>query len=244
VRVSRVAWVGAGAATLACLAFVGCGASAPPPVEAPVEDPNKGAPERTTGPSVESEIGGLDDLKVKQTFEHLAGKLNGCYTTGSQRLAYMAGEVRFVVRVKKDGGARWAYLKDSTLGDRETEVCMLGILKGTSWPRPLGGEGLAENSFTFEPGGEERPPVAWSPEQLGSGQRKAKTALTQCRKQAGTRSLKATMYVETDGKASAVGIASGDEKGDAAADCVIQALKGIKFPSPGSYASKVSVSVE
>ncbi len=236
-----VAWMEMGIGTTA----LGCGASAPPPVEAPDEDPNKGAREqRTSGPSVESEIGGLDDLKVKQPFEHLSGKLNGCYTTGSQRLAYMAGEVRFMVRVKKDGSARWAYLKDSTLGDRETEVCMLGVLKDTSWPRPLGGEGLAENSFTFEPGGEERPPVAWSPEQLGSGQRKAKTALAQCRKQAGTRSLKATMYVETDGKASAVGVASGDEKGDAAADCVIQALKGIKFPSPGSYASKVTVSVE
>ncbi len=236
-----VAWMGMGIGMVA----LGCGASAPPPAEAPVEDPNKGAREqRTSGPSVESEIGGLDDLKVKQTFEHLSGKLNGCYTSGAQRIGYMAGEVRFVVRVAKDGSARWAFVKDSTLGDRETEVCMIGALKATSWPRPEGGEGLAENSFTFDPGSEERPPVAWSPEQLGAGHKKAKSALAQCRKQAGTRSIKATMYVETDGKATAVGVASGDEKGEAAADCVIQALKGIKFPSPGSYASKVSVTAE
>ncbi len=223
-------------------AALGCGASPPPPAEEPAAAPSKGLGEhRSAGPSVESEIGGLDDTKVKQTFEHLSGKLNGCYTTGAQRLAYLGGEVRFVVRVAKDGSARWAYLKDSTLGDRETEVCMLGVLKGTSWPRPQGGEGLAENSFTFDPGTEERPPVAWSPEQLGPAQRKARSALAQCKKQAGTRSLKATMYVETDGKASAVGVASGDEKGAAAVDCVVSALRGLKFPSPGSYASKVSV---
>jgi hypothetical protein len=121
---------------------------------------------------------------------------------------------------------------------------MIGALEAASWPRPEGGEGLAENTFSFEPGGEERPPVAWSPEQLGAAHKKARSALSRCRKDAGTKSLKATMYVETDGKATAVGVASGDEKGNAAADCAVSALKGLKYPSPGSYASKVSVSVE
>jgi hypothetical protein len=231
--------------TVLATAALGCGASPPPAAE----EARPGAPEgrtehQTGGPSVESEIGGLDDGKVKQTFEHLAGPLNGCFTKGTARLAYLGGDVRFVVRVAKDGSTRWAYLKDSTLGDRETETCMLGVVKATSWPRPQGGEGLAENTFSFDPGSEERPPVAWSPEQLGPAQKKARSALAQCKKQAGTKSIKATMYVETDGKATAVGVASGDEKGEAAASCVIDALKGIKFPSPGSYASKVSVTVD
>jgi hypothetical protein len=195
-------------------------------------------------PSVESEVGALDETRVKQTFEHLSGRLSGCYATGQQRIAYLAGDVRFVVRVAKDGSARLAYTKDSTLGDRETEVCMLGVLRAASWPRPQGGEGIAENSFTFEPGSEERPPVAWSPEQLGPAYRNARSTLSQCRKKAGTRSIKATMYVETDGKAASVGVASADEKGEAAVGCVVDALKGLKFPSPGSYASKVSVTIE
>ncbi len=225
-------------------ALAGCGASPPPPAEEAPAKQDHGGGHRASGPSFEAEIGGLDDTKVKQTFEHLAEKLNGCFARGTQRLAYLAGDVRFAVRIAKDGSARWVFLKDSTLGDRETELCMIGALKATTWPRPEGGEGLAENSYSFEPGGEERAPVAWSPEQLGAAQRKAKSALSQCKKDAGTRSLKATMYVETDGKATAVGVASGDEKGNAAADCVVSALKGLKYPSPGSYASKVSVSVE
>ena len=42
----------------------------------------------------------------------------------------------------------------------------------------------------------------------------------------------------------AVGVASADEKGEAAVSCVIGALQSITFPSPGSYASKVSVTIE
>jgi hypothetical protein len=226
------------------VAFAACSASPPPAAEEPKAKAVEESDHHPAGPSFESEIGALDDTKVKQTFEHLSVRLTGCFSKGAQRIAYLAGDVRFVVRVAKDGSARWVYVKDSTLGDRETELCMVSALKAASWPKPQGGEGLAENSFSFDPGGEERAPVAWSPEQLGNAQKKARSALAQCRKQAGTKSIKATMYVETDGKATAVGLASGDEKGEAAADCVTSALKGLKYPSPGSYASKVSLSVE
>jgi len=232
-------------AALLALAAPGCGAGAPPPVEAaPAAPADDGSKHRAAAPTVEGEIGGLDDTKVKRAFEHLSGQLTACFGKGAERIAYLAGDVRFVVRIAGDGSARWAYVKDSTLGDRDTEVCMLDVLKAASWPRPLGGEGLAENGFSFDAGGDERPPVAWSPDQLGPAYKRAKGALGKCRKQAGTRSIKATLYVDTDGKAKAVGVASADEKGDAAAGCVIDVLKALKLPSPGSYASKVSVTIE
>jgi hypothetical protein len=223
-----------------------CGGSPPPPAEEPqAAEPDEGGGHKPRAvPGIESEIGALDETKVKQTFEQVSGKLSACFNQGTQRLAYLAGDVRLVVRVAKDGAPRWAYVKDSTLGDRETEACMLEALKAATWPKPEGGEGLAENSFSFEPGGDERPPIAWSPQQLGAPYRGAKAALDRCRKKAGTKGLKATMYVETDGKPSAVGVSSADERGEAAAPCVVDALRAIKFPSPGSYAAKVSVVIE
>jgi hypothetical protein len=224
------------------LLLSGCASAPPPAPEAPPAPKVVDTPEAT--PTSESEIGGLDDLKVKQAFEHISIRLTTCFSESAGRIAYLSGDVRFVVRIARDGSARWAYVKDSTLGDRQAEQCMIRALKAATWPKPLGGEGIAENGFTFDPGGEERPPVAWTPERLGPAHKRVKTALTQCRKKAGTKSLKATMYIDTDGKASTVGVASGDEKGDAAADCVIDALKALKYPSPGSYASKVTVSVE
>src|SRR6185369_16742726 len=111
-------------------------------------------------------------------------------------------------RIAKSGSVRWAYVKDSSLGDRTTETCMLDALKSISWPKPVGGEGLAENSFGFEPGGDERPPVAWSQEQLGAAGKRVHPSLVKCKAEAGVAAMKATMYVDTDGKAAAIGVSS------------------------------------
>jgi hypothetical protein len=225
----------------------GCGAAPPPPPPTdgdakPMEV--KPAFHEHQGMGAESEIGGLDEGKVKRVFEKATTQLSACYDKGAERVPYLAGDVSFRLRITKSGSVRWAHVKDSSLGDRATEECMLAILKNASWPRPEGGEGLAENSYKFEPGSEERPPVAWSPEQLGQPFRKARGALAKCRSGAGTGAIKATLYVDTDGKASAVGVATADERGDAAVSCVIDTLKGLTFPSPGSYASKVSVTID
>ena len=223
----------------------GCGAATTPladdgshPAQA------SSAPRARSGMGAESEIGGLNESKVQQVFQRSAPRLSACYDKGSERIPYLAGEVSFRLRITRDGGVRWAHVKSSSLGDRATEECMLAILKSASWPHPEGGEGLAENSFTFESGGEERPPIAWSSEQLGQPFRKAHGELAKCRSSAGTGVIKATLYVDTDGKASGVGVATADERGDAAVTCVVDTLKALTFPSPGSYASKVSVTIE
>ncbi len=224
----------------------GCGAAPPPPATDGDAKPTEARPafHERQGIGAESEIGGLDEGKVKRVFEKATTQLSACYDKGAERVPYLAGDVSFRLRITKSGAVRWAHVKDSSLGDRATEECMLAILKNASWPRPEGGEGLAENSYKFEPGSEERPPVAWSPEQLGQPFRKARGALAKCRSGAGTGAIKATLYVDTDGKASAVGVATADERGDAAVSCVVDTLKSLTFPSPGSYASKVSVNID
>jgi hypothetical protein len=226
------------------VALSGCGATPPPPAEDGSRPAEAVAARRHSGMASESEIGGLDESKVKQVFQRSAARISACYDKGSERIPYLAGEVSFRLRITQEGSVRWAHVKESSLGDRATEECMLAILKSASWPHPEGGEGLAENSFTFESGGEERPPIAWSPEQLGQPFRKAHGELAKCRSSAGTGVIKATLYVDTDGKASAVGVATADERGEAAVSCVIDTLKSLTFPSPGSYASKVSVTIE
>ena len=223
----------------------GCGSSAPPPAEAPAADAEPEARAHRSGPSVAAEVGALDDGKTKQIFEKASQKLGACFSRGAQRIPYLAGGVSFYVRVASDGSARYTFVRDSTLGDRTTEECMLGVLKGLSWPKPVGGqEGEAKNEFQFDAGGDERPPVEWSPAQLGPPFEKAKPALSRCRESAGTGPVKATMYVDTDGKPLGVGVSTADEKGEAAVACIVDALKGITFPSPGSYASKVSVVID
>lgn len=122
---------------------------------------------------------------------------------------------------------------------------MLGVLKGLRWPKPEGGkEGTAETTFSFEPGDEERPPVEWSEANMGDGFRKAKGALSKCRADVGAGPMKATVYVETDGKALGVGVSGADSKSEEAAGCVTDVLMGVKYASPGSYAAKVTVAID
>lgn len=233
------------ASLLTAAALLGCGGSQEA-VNGPAPDTSSDSDRpRRPGMGVESEIGALDEGKVQQAFQRVSQKLSGCYTSGAQRIAYLSGSVSFKVRVNQEGRARWVFVKDSNLGDRQTEECMMNVLKGVTWPTPEGGEdGLAENGFTFEPGSDERMPVEWSQDQLGQPFQEVKPKLLECRSQAGAGPMKATLYVETDGKPGSIGVSSSDEKGEAAVRCIIDALSGVTFPSPGSFASKVTIPIE
>lgn len=226
-------------------AAAGCGGSQEA-IKEPVNEPTSDGGPRRSSLGVSAEIGALDEGQVKQAFKKASPKIEKCYVDGTQRVPYLAGEVRIKVRVTREGRARWLYVMDSTLGDRVTEDCMLGALKGITWPSPVDGEeGFADSGFSFAPGGDERMPVDWTPEQLGAPYvKEAKPKLAKCRTEAGAGPLKATLYVDTDGKAGAVGVSASDEKGEGAVRCVVDTLSAIKFPSPGSFASKVTVTIE
>jgi hypothetical protein len=231
---------------LAVLAATACGGGgeAQPQTENDANQNAEGAPKKKSGFGVQQEMGELDEKKTTATFEHVSSDLQKCFSQGVGRLPYLSGEVRLVVRIAESGSAKWAFVKESTLGDRQTENCMLGVLKSASWPKPVGGEGQAEKGLSFDPGGDERPPVAWSPDRLGGALGKAKGELASCRSSAGAGPMQATLYVGTDGKAQAVGVSGADEKAEKAVSCIQSALEKITFPSPGSWPAKVTIPIE
>ncbi len=234
------------ATSLLAAALGAAACSAPPPP--PVEDPSNDGPAPTTKrvvPTIESEVGALDQKKVAAVFEGAGESLKDCYARGVGRVAFMAGEIRLAVRVAEDGSAKHTFVKDSSLGDRVTESCMLRVLAKLSWPRPQGGkEGNADTTFTFDPGEEERPPVEWTEARLGDAYNKGKAGLARCRSSAGAGPMKATLYVDTEGKAMAVGVSGADAKSEDAASCVVDLLMGLKYASPGSWAAKVTIAIE
>lgn len=229
--------------SLLLILLAGCGSSPPPKVEEPVKEERS----QSSGPKLQmsQELGSIDERKVEQTFASLvSGTLENCHKQGRDRVEYLTGDVKVFLRIDGNGRVKYGFFEDSTLGDRETESCMLDALRAVSWPKPVGGEqGIAKRQIHFDPGGDERPPVAWSAGQLGAPWKKAKPAVSECMKKAGTGPIKATLYVDTDGKPQAVGASVSDEKGEAALACVVEVLRSTTFPSPGSYASKVSVEI-
>ena len=190
------------------------------------------------------QLGSIDEGQVNQKFAELAPRFGECLAQGSSRVEFLGGHVKFVMRISMEGVARWAYLAESTLGDRETERCMLNIAKGAKWPLPQEGEGQAQKAFDFDPSPDVRDAVPWSADRVAKSLASARGKLSQCAHKAPGK-YHATVYVQTNGSALAAGVASPDERGETGAvDCMVDVIKGIKFPSPGSWPAKVTFDVD
>jgi hypothetical protein len=221
--------------TTFCL--VACGESAPPPQTA--DDQPQTEQPRSGGPSVSSEIGGLNEEKVNAAFESSLSGLQRCLEQGASRVEFLGGSVSFFVKIDTEGKVDSAYLEKSTLGDRDTEKCMLGALRSKRWPKPVGGEhGLARKSFDFDPPNDVRAPADYDQDHLGKGLNKIAGKLSSCKSAKG--SYEATMYLATDGSVLSASVTPPSEEGESAVDCLVSTLKEASFPSPGSWPAKVT----
>jgi hypothetical protein len=227
---------------LACLTvsfglLLGCGESTPTPKTADSEPESH--EERGSSVSVSSEIGGLDETKVNAAFESSLSGLQRCLQQGSTRVEFLGGQVSFFVKIDTAGKVDGAYLEKSTLGDRDTEKCMLDALRSRSWPKPIGGDhGLARKSFDFDPPNDVRPPADYDQEHLSKALDKISDKVASCKGAKG--SYEATIYVATDGSVLAAGVTPPDEVGEESVDCLVSTLKSAAFPSPGSWPAKVT----
>ncbi len=253
------------------LALIGCGSSPPPKVEEPVKEDTRS---HSSGPKLQmsQELGSIDQRKVEQTFASLvSGTLENCHKEGRDRIEYLTGDVKVFLRIDGTGHVKYGFFEDSTLGDRETEKCIMGIFNGTSWPKPEGGEAEVRSGFGWGPGGE-REPTAWSSDKVTSALADAKDVkkdVDKC-KHGISGDFHVTGYVESDdgehkkskptakpkhgkpgagaakesgGRFKAIGITPPNKEGAEKLDCLVDALKPLELPSPGSYVAKVTFSL-
>jgi hypothetical protein len=239
------------------IVLVACGGAPPPPPEAPPAPAP--APVATVAPiQATQELGSIDEDATNRTFSSLQNQLLDCQKKGMGRVEFLAGDARFFVRIAQDGTVRWAYLEDSTVGDRATEKCLLGVVSGAHWPKPDGGEAEVQKSVSFDVG-DARPPVQWSSDKVSSVIARDGGDALQCKK--GVKgAFKVTAYVspgdaasapsrkkgrkgkhdEHTGKVLSVGVAPPSKDGEAKVDCIVDAVMDWKMPSPGGYAAKVT----
>jgi hypothetical protein len=214
-----------------------CGEETPPAKTA--DDEPSTEQHHGSGPQVSSEIGGLNEEKVNAAFESSLSGLERCLQQGASRVEFLGGSVSFFVKIDLEGKVDGAYLEKSTLGDRDTEKCMLVALRSRKWPKPVGGEhGLARKSFDFDPPNDVRAPADYDQDHLGKGLDKISSKLASCKSAKG--SYEATMYVATDGSVLSASVTPPSEDGEEAVDCLVSTLKGASFPSPGSWPAKVT----
>jgi hypothetical protein len=276
------------------LLVVACGSSPPPKVEEPVKEDSH---RESSGPKLQmsQELGSIDQRKVEQTFSSLVnGTLENCHKQGRDRVEYLTGDVKVFLRIDGTGRVKYGFFEDSTLGDRETEKCIMGVFNGTTWPKPDGGEAEVRSGFGWGPGGE-REPTSWSSDKVTSALADAKDVkkdVDKC-KRGVSGDFRVTAYVEADegdhagagggggggggagggkhgknkpaaakpatkhagkpapggaaheagGRFKAIGIAPPNKDGAEKVDCLVDALKPLELPNPGSYAAKVTFSL-
>ncbi len=222
------------------LAFIAlsaaCGSDPkPPPPPPPPSTAAAPAESAAPPPSAEAEIGGLNEEAMNRAFSSLEEAVQECIASGITRVKTLGGSATIKLRIKRDGTPRWAYMKTTSLGDRETEKCLLAAVRAKTWPEPLGGEGIAEKSFELEA---QSPPIALD-------EKRSKLTLAQIRKdhwkcrKSVRGTFTATVYVRTNGHVISAGITPPSEKGEDAADCMAEMIKKMKFV-PGRKTGKLS----
>lgn len=231
-RVSKLARL-----VIPALLSLACSESAPAPKTA--DDKPEVEEQRGSRLTMSSEIGGLNEEKVNSAFESSLSGLERCLQQGSSRVEFLGGSVSFFVKIDTSGKVDGAYLEKSTLGDRDTEKCMLDALRSRKWPKPVGGEhGLARKSFDFDPPNDVRAPADYDENHLSKGLDKISGKLASCK--SGKGSYEATMYVATDGSVLSASVTPPNEDGEESVDCLVSTLKNASFPSPGSWPAKVT----
>jgi hypothetical protein len=211
-----------------------CGGGEPPPkAPEPVHEEAHAAPVHL---KAASELGEVDPAAVKRAFSKLDDKFMDCQK--HRKVELVAGNVKFFLRIANDGSARWAYLEESELGDRETEKCLLDVVTSAQWPKPDSGD--AEAHYNMELPLDGRPPNDWAPEKITNILAKHGEAIDKC-KAGASASFKATVYVGSGGKVLAAGVATSAKDGADKVDCLADVLGKMKgLPSPGSWPAKVS----
>ena len=165
--------------------LVACGGAPPPKVEEPVKEESH----ERKGPNLQmsQELGSIDQRQVEKTFAGLVqGPLENCHKQGRDRVEVLTGDVKVFLRIDGNGRVKYGFFEDSTLGDRDTEKCIMGVFSSASWPKPEGGEAEVRSGFGWGPGGE-REPTSWSSDKVTTALMEAKAVRKDVDKCKGSR---------------------------------------------------------
>jgi hypothetical protein len=232
-------WARAAGALAICSA---CGDKAAPQAPAPVESSGseERRAEREDSLAITGLRGTLSQEEIKKALDPRMGKFARCVQQRAGEIEWLAGGVTIEFRVKVDGSVALAYPRDSSLGDRATERCVIEVAQATRFPAPRGGEADFAWSFEVPLDGSIREPVSLPDETIQSALSTQSGALASA---CGAGSYGVTAYVDPEGKVVAAGASAADEQSAAQLDCVTSTVQGFTFPSPGSYPAKIRFSV-
>jgi hypothetical protein len=202
-------------------------------VEVEVSDDSK--PERPRQ-RIEQQIGGLNHEAVSGKFNAMQREVQRCIEEGMGRLKGLGGVFTVSIRVKLDGRLRHAFMKESTLGDRQTERCILDAAMSRTWPKPKGGEGEAEHTYAADAVVDVH---SWDGKRMRGAMGTIMKKVWKC--VSGVRGRwTATVYLRHDGQVVSAGVAPPSAGAEAKSDCVVDVLESFRFGPQRSKVTKVT----
>ena len=183
-------------------------------------------------------MGTIPERLIEQRMSARQARLVRCFQSRMQQLEFLAGSMELHFRVDSEGRVTRVGPHRSTVGDRETELCMLAVAQSTRFPRPSGGN-AAEFTWSFEVEVSEdvRAPVTWQQVRVSDSIKEHRSELSTC---PGCSGCELTAYVAPGGRVMAVGAAARRPIGERAFDCVVRSVASWRLPDPGSYPAKVT----
>lgn len=232
------------AALLAALGLVGCGGAeeAEETTVAEEEDTSGGDQNGTDadGVGITGLLGTIRPDQVENALNPRMPRFVRCFSQRMADVEYLGGEIRMSFRVHVDGSVAWVFAEQSDIGDRDTERCVLDVARGTRFPRPSGGEAEFHWGFGMDPPEDVRPPLNWDQSSLGNAADDVAGLRRSCRTR-GTYHI--TAYVAPEGEVVAAGGTTPDADSDDTLDCILEGVRGITMPDPGSYPAKITFDV-
>lgn len=220
------------------LALAGCGGSSRPEPEHAETD---GGP-ATAAPQDDVQIEGIMGSYGRDVVVSLQAQQQdvvfACYQRALSERAYAYGRIVIAIRVAADGRVIWAHPKETDLGHRGAEKCMVDEVVRRRFPAPQGhAEAELSFSYEFEPAG--RPAEPTDPERLGEALTEHRAEIDACTH--GQTGYTLTLYADRQGAVTAAGVSTPDAQGADAADCLSRAASHWTLPPGGSWYAKVSV---
>lgn len=183
---------------------------------------------------VEGLMGTISAMAVQRGVEPKMGRFLRCFTNRYDAVEVLGGHFEMAFRVARDGSVLWVYPRASTIGDRETERCLLDVAAGIHFSEPHGGEAEFAYPIELDPPEDVRPPTFWDPSRV------ADAVERQASRMSCSGHFAVTAYVEPGGDVIAAGASSSEQVTAEQLDCVTQAVAGWTMPTPGSYPAKVT----
>ncbi|MGF1466253.1 MAG: AgmX/PglI C-terminal domain-containing protein [Sandaracinaceae bacterium] len=228
-------------ASLAALPAAGCGgAPEPEPERAPPPTAGHEEAEPDDGLVVTGTLGTIPRAAVNTALQGRMASFLSCFEQRMGEVEFLGGAVRFEFRIHQDGSVAWTHLRQSTVGDREAERCLLQTARRTRFREPAGGEAEFSWGFSYDPPEDIRSPTPWGPESIGERTADVPALVETC----GVRAeFTVTAYVEPGGQVLTAGGSTPDADAEPVLDCIVAQVREWEMPDPGSYAAKVTFPV-